>query len=121
MTFASLAPALALVGATFSFLAGVGVLRMPDAMTRMHAATKVSAFGSGMALFAAAAHFGDAAMAARSLAAIGLILLSTPVAAHLLARAAWRARVPFWERTTGTELRPEDATVNRPAPDRGLP
>lgn len=119
MTFASLAPLLALVGATFSFLAGVGVLRMPDTMTRMHAATKVSAFGSGMALFAAAAHFGDPAMAARSLAAIALILLSTPVAAHLLARAAWRTRVPFWERTFGTELRPEESRDR--APDHRLP
>jgi multicomponent Na+:H+ antiporter subunit G len=112
-----LAAMFALVGAVFSFLAGVGVLRMPDAMTRLHAATKVSAFGSGMALIAAALHFGDPAMAARSFIALALILLSTPVATHLLARAAWREGIPFWDRTTGTEIRPEgehDARKEQP-------
>ncbi len=105
---ALIAAILALIGAAFSLLAGIGVLRMPDAMTRMHAATKVSAFGSGMALIAAAIHFGDPALVARSLIALTFIMLSVPVATHLLARAAWRDRIAFWERTIGTEIRPED-------------
>lgn len=109
------AAVLALVGASFSLLAAVGVLRMPDTITRMHAATKVSAFGGGTTLAAAALHFGDPALAARCAVAIGLIMISTPVAAHLLARASRRSGAPSWEHTSRDDYtsapadRPDDA------------
>lgn len=115
MTTSIVVGALALIGGVFSCLAGLGIVRMPDTITRMHAATKVSAFGSGMTLLAAAIHFGDPAIAARCVVAIALILLSTPIAAHLLARAARHSGAPQWERTTHDEYpTPEDDDAPRP-------
>lgn len=115
MISALVAASLALVGATFSLLAAIGVLRMPDTITRMHAATKVSAFGGGTTLAAAALHFGDPAIAARCAVAIVLVLLSTPVAAHLLARAARRSGAPLWDRTLRDDYSRED---RRPPPQQ---
>ena len=43
-----------LVGAGFALLGAVGVLRLPDLYTRMHAASKAGAVGGGMILLAVA-------------------------------------------------------------------
>src|SRR6187397_3119598 len=78
-----------LVGSAFALLAAVGVLRMPDVFTRMQASTKASTLGLGCLLLGAGFQFGDFSSCAR-LATIGaFILLTTPVAAHVTARAAY--------------------------------
>ncbi len=83
-------------GAFFAFVAGLGVLRMPDIMIRMHASTKAGTLGCGMILLAVALHFQDTATASRAIAAILFILITAPVAAHMIGRAAYRTGVPLW-------------------------
>ena len=78
---------LLLVGCFFSLIAAIGVLRFPDLYTRMHAASKAGAVGGGMVLLAVALASVDAAITLRALIGLGFLLLTTPVAAHLLARA----------------------------------
>jgi multicomponent Na+:H+ antiporter subunit G len=82
------AAALVLLAALLSVLAAVGLLRFPDTLTRMQAATKVGSLSTGLALAAAAMALGDAALAARLAAILVLVLLMTVVVAHVLARAA---------------------------------
>lgn len=82
---------LALIGAAFGLLAAIGIIRMPDLYTRMHAATKAGTFGGGMVFLAVAIGFADGAVALRSVIGILFVALTTPVAAHLLARAAYLA------------------------------
>lgn len=85
------AAALLVIGAVFSLLAAVGVLRLPDLYTRMHAASKAGVVGAGLALLATAIESGDGSVVIRAILGIVFLLLSTPVGAHLLAKAANRA------------------------------
>ena len=86
------AAALLLVGGgLFSLLAAVGVLRLPDLYTRMHAASKAGVVGAGLVLLAVALVSLDGAVALRAVLGILFLLLTTPVSAHLLARAAYHA------------------------------
>ena len=85
------AAALMLAGATFSLLAAVGVLRLPDLFTRLHAASKAGVVGAGLILLAVAVAAFDAAVALRAVLGIVFLILSTPVSAHLLARSAFKA------------------------------
>ncbi|HHY49944.1 MAG TPA: monovalent cation/H(+) antiporter subunit G [Alphaproteobacteria bacterium] len=87
------AAVLVVAGSAFSFLAAVGMLRLPDLYTRMHAASKAGVVGAGLVLLAVALVAGDLAVGLRAILGIGFLLLTTPVSAHLLARAALRAAV----------------------------
>lgn len=80
-----------LIGATMSVLAAVGILRLPDLYTRLHAASLAGAGGAGLIVLVVAMTSGDGAVAMRALLGIVFLLLSTPVSAHLLARAARRS------------------------------
>lgn len=82
---------LLVIGAVFSVLAAVGLLRLPDLYTRMHAASKAGTVGSGLALVAIAVLSNDVPVILRALTGVLFLLLTAPVAAHLLARAAYSA------------------------------
>jgi multicomponent Na+:H+ antiporter subunit G len=77
-----------LAGATFALLAAVGVLRMPDLFTRMQAASKASTLGLGCLLIGTAIELGDSASVARAVSIAAFVMLTSPVAAHAVARAA---------------------------------
>jgi multicomponent Na+:H+ antiporter subunit G len=78
-----------IVGAIFSLTATIGVLRFPDVYTRLHAAAKAGPVGAGFVLLAVAVAALDAATALRAIIGILFLILTAPVAAHLLARAAY--------------------------------
>jgi len=80
---------LVLVGAFFAFAAAVGIVRLPDLYTRMHAASKAGSVGSGLVLVALAIHAGDMGIATRCVAGVVFFLLTAPISAHLLAKAAY--------------------------------
>jgi multicomponent Na+:H+ antiporter subunit G len=94
---------LLVAGATFSALAGIGMVRMPDLYIRMHAATKAGTLGPILVLLAVAVHFADAGIGLRVAAAAGFLVLTAPVAAHIIGRAAHRTGVPLWERSVVDE------------------
>lgn len=86
-----LAGVLLIAGALFSLLAVVGVLRLPDLYTRMHAASKAGAVGSGLVLLAIALVSFDSGVILRACAGIVFFMLTAPISAHLLSRAAYIA------------------------------
>ncbi len=88
---AILTSVLMLGGALFSLIAAIGVLRFPDLFTRMHAASKAGTVGSGLILVALAVHSGQSAVWVKVLATLGFFVLTSPLSAHLLAKAARRA------------------------------
>ncbi len=88
---ALLVAALMVAGALFSLVAAIGLVRFPDLYTRMHAASKAGTVGSGLLLLAVGVHSGDLATFGRACAGIVFFILTAPVAAHLLARAAHKA------------------------------
>jgi multicomponent Na+:H+ antiporter subunit G len=84
---------LLVAGSLFAAVAGLGVLRLPDLYTRMHAASKAGAVGAGLILLGVAFVALDYAVVLRSALGILFLLLTTPVSAHLLARSALRTGV----------------------------
>jgi multicomponent Na+:H+ antiporter subunit G len=89
--WAILTACLLLGGAFFTLTASLGLVRLPDVYTRMHAASKAGTVGSGLILLAASLHASDLALTLRALAGILFFILTAPVAAHLLARASLKA------------------------------
>ncbi len=96
-----------LVGAAFALLAAVGVVRMPDVFTRMQASTKASTLGLACLLLGSALQLGDFSSFVRVASIGAFILLTTPVAAHVIARASYLADVPLWRGTVLDERRTE--------------
>jgi multicomponent Na+:H+ antiporter subunit G len=84
---------LLVLGATIALVAALGLLRLPDLLTRMHAASKAGTAGSGLALLAVALHSGDPVVWLKCGATIVFFMLTAPVSAHLLAKAALRSGV----------------------------
>lgn len=94
-----LVAALILMGSLFCLLAAVGLIRLPDTLIRMHAATKAGTLGAGLILAAVAVFFADIGTVARSLLAVVFIYMTAPVAAHLIGRAAYRSGIQLSSRT----------------------
>jgi len=97
--------ALLILGAIFTLLAAVGVVRLPDLYTRMHAASKAGAVGGGLVLLSVAIVSMDAAVALRAIIGVIFVLLTTPVAAHLLARASYIAGYHAGESTVRDDIK----------------
>jgi multicomponent Na+:H+ antiporter subunit G len=92
-------------GSFFAFVAALGMLRLPDTLTRMHAATKAGTLGVGLILIAEAVFYQDLGITLRAVAAIVFLLLTAPVAAHLIGRAAYYSGIKLWEKTWIDELK----------------
>lgn len=93
------------IGTFFMFVASLGVVRMPDLFTRLSATTKAATLGASSLLIAAAIHFNEYGIASRVAAIIAFIVITTPVAAHMLGRAAYISNVSLWKGTICDELR----------------
>ena len=85
---AYLAGIVVLAGSTFGLLASVGVLRLPDLYTRLHASSKAGVVGAGLVLVGVALASLQEAVIFRAIAGILFLMLTTPISAHLLSRAA---------------------------------
>jgi multicomponent Na+:H+ antiporter subunit G len=81
---------LLLCGSLLSAIAALGILRFPDVYTRLHAASKAGPLGAGLILLGVAFASGDWAIAVRCMLGLVFLLVTSPVSAHLLARAALR-------------------------------
>lgn len=84
---------LLLIGSFFCLSAAVGLIRLPDVYARMHAASKAGTLGVGVLFLAIAVHFTALEITTRALAGIVFFILTAPVGAHVLARAAYFAGV----------------------------
>ena len=102
------------IGAFLMFLTGLGLVRMPDIFTRMHAATKSASLGVALLLLAAALFFQETMVVTKAVVTIVFIFLTAPVAASLLGRAAYARRTPLWEHSVLDEGR--DHIAVRPNP-----
>jgi multicomponent Na+:H+ antiporter subunit G len=94
-------------GALWMLIAALGVLRLPDLFSRMQASSKAATLGIGTLMLAVAVHFADLEAVARAVLIIGFFFLTAPVAAHMIARAAYLIGVPLWEGTERDELQAE--------------
>lgn len=84
-----LAVALTAVGVIFTLLSSVGMIRMPDLYTRVHAVGKAGTLGVAGVLLGVAVAFADLLTAVKVLALIVFFFITAPVAVHMLDRAAF--------------------------------
>jgi multicomponent Na+:H+ antiporter subunit G len=107
-----LATACFLAGALFALLAAVGILRLPDVFTRMQASAKASTLGLGCLLLGLAIGQPEFTVIIRALSIAAFLMLTTPVAAHVIARAAALTQAPLCESTVLDErpVAPPDTT-----------
>ena len=92
-------------GGGFMLVAALGVWRMPDLLTRMHATTKAGVLGAGLILLGVATHFLETSVTVRVIAIVGFVMLTAPIAAHAIGRAGYFIGVPLWEGTLKDELK----------------
>jgi multicomponent Na+:H+ antiporter subunit G len=113
-----LAGTLLVCGSLLATIAAIGVVRFPDVLSRMHAATKPQTVGLLLIL-------GGLALRLRDLSDITIIvliglfqLLTAPVSAHMVGRAAFRTGFARRDRLTVCEF---DADGTWDTEDDGAP
>ena len=88
------AAALMTAGALFTLFAAIGVVRLPDFYCRLSATSKAAPFGISLVLAGTALVFGQVEFTLQSAVVALFLILTSPVAAHALARAAYRTNAP---------------------------
>jgi multicomponent Na+:H+ antiporter subunit G len=91
------------IGVIFNLLASIGILRFPDVYTRIHAATKCTTFGTIFIVLATVVYSAYNWMSSResswviialhSLLALFFLILTNPVGAHAIGRAARKSGI----------------------------
>lgn len=95
---------LLLTGTSFSLLAGIGMVRMPDLFTRMQTSAKSATLGVACILLADAVYFGGLSVVIRSLLVVLFLFMTAPIAAHMISRAAYARKVPLWKHSVLDDL-----------------
>lgn len=85
----ALGAALAMAGTLLLVVSALGLFLLPDALSRQHAATKSATLALGLLLAGCALASGQPGWWPRVLLIVGLLLLTLPVASHMLGRAAY--------------------------------
>ncbi len=100
-------------GGFFCVLGAVGLLRMPDFYTRMHAASVIETLGVGLMLLGLLLQAGIGLVAVKLLMIGALIFFASPTATHALARAALvRGLQPLGEQPSAIDS--SGATPSKP-------
>jgi len=100
--FELLGAIIVLAGSIFLFLGALGILRMPDSYNRLQAGTKASTLGTILALVGVAFFHPD--WLGKLLILSLFVILTSPISAHALARAAHASKVALSDRTVIDKL-----------------
>jgi multicomponent Na+:H+ antiporter subunit G len=103
---------LMLGGVSFMLIATVGLVRLPDIYSRMQAATKAGAVGLSYLMLAVAIDLAHTEATVLVMLLVAFLLMTAPVAAHAIARAAYLDGAPLWQGTTRDDLRTSE-TLHR--------
>jgi len=85
-----------ILGLIFDFFGCLGLIRLPDVYNRLQAATKSVTLGTCSILFGLFLFKGLTAAGIKAILATLFLILTSPVAAHALARAAHKSGVKLW-------------------------
>lgn len=93
------------IGAMAILIAAIGIVRMPDFYLRLSVTVKAATLGSGLLLLCAAIFFPQVSVTTKAFAIIFFLLLTGPVAAHMIARAAYFIGTEQWSGTVQDDLK----------------
>lgn len=116
--------ALIVFGAAFVLIGSIGLIKLPDFYTRLHAPTKATTLGMGSLLIASLIFTSHSTgnVHVQQLLITLFLFITAPIAAHMLAKTALHLRIQAVERTSNSELQsrarkrlaPSDAAVENP-------
>jgi multicomponent Na+:H+ antiporter subunit G len=98
--------ALLLAGSLFVMIGGVGILRLPDFYTRLHAASVTDTAGAGLIMLGLMLQAGFSLVLVKLVLVLAFLFFTSPTSAHALARAAMSGGVKPW---------PQDAQEDEPS------
>jgi len=98
------------VGALAILFASIGILRMPDFYLRLSVTVKAATLGVGLLLVSAAILFPDVSVTTKAIAIAFFLILTAPVAAHMIGRTAYHTGIPTWKGTVIDELKKNQPT-----------
>jgi len=79
---------LLVIGAVFSVIGGIGILRLPDFFSRIHGAGITDTMGAGAILTGLMLYAGASLVTVKLVMILALLWLTGPTATHALAKAA---------------------------------
>lgn len=109
---------LIVMGVIFCAVAAIGIVIMPDIFLRMSATTKAATLGAGLVLLGVALNFadGNVDISGRAVAIALFLILTAPVGAHMIGRAAYFEPTREGEPPILSEMTVLDEMHNRPDP-----
>lgn len=87
------------IGIAFDFIGCLGLIRLPDIYNRLQASTKCVTLGTCSIMFGVFIMSGFNAVGIKALLCAVFLLLTAPVSAHALSRAAHISGVKLWEKS----------------------
>ena len=93
------------VGSLAILFASIGILRMPDFYLRLSVTVKAATLGVGFLLASAAIAFPDVSVTTKAMAIAFFLVLTAPVAAHMIGRTAYHTGIRTWKGTIMDELK----------------
>ena len=104
-------------GSFFTIVGALGLLRMPEVFTRMHAASVTDTLGAGLLLIGMMLQAGPTLVALKLLFILALFFFTGPVITHALAQAAMQAGIePKLEEDRREQAEPTEAAEFRSKP-----
>ncbi|MPV50550.1 MULTISPECIES: monovalent cation/H(+) antiporter subunit G [unclassified Pseudactinotalea] len=81
-----------ITGSLLTLVAAIGLVRFPDLLSRMHAATKPQVLGITLLMSGLALSFQEVQVAWKVVLVVALQMISSPVSAHLVGRSGYRTK-----------------------------
>jgi len=86
------------IGLFFDLFGCIGLVRLPDVYSRLQASTKCVTLGTCMILLGVFFHMGPGAAGMKALLCATFVLITSPTAAHAIARGAYKSGVKMVEK-----------------------
>lgn len=94
---------LLIVGSVFVLLAALGLVRFKDVFLQLHAAAKAATLGCGLIFLGVIFQFHHLHTVTEAIVLIFFLALTAPIAAHFLAKAAYKKGVELDEKTRSSD------------------
>jgi multicomponent Na+:H+ antiporter subunit G len=90
---------LIIIGIFFDISGCIGLVRLPDVYNRLQASTKCVTLGTILLLIGVALISNLAALNAKAIICAVFILITSPTAAHAIAKGAYASGIKLWEKS----------------------
>lgn len=105
-----------ILGGFFVFVGSLGLAKLPDFFTRLHAPTKATTLGIGSVLVASMliTSVREQSFSVYELVISLFLFITAPVSAHMMAKAALHKKIRMLDRTKNREMAPRIAAQSTP-------